>query len=294
MARRHYNLPPLTALAAFETAARLSGFKRASDELNVTPGAVSHQIRALEADLGVALFQRRGRGVDLTPEGERLFRCLTEAFRGLSEVTGSLRTAGRDKAVTIGATSAVSALWLTPRIGDFWREHPDIAVSQHISDHDLDRPLGLDLHIRYGGTELADRGGQMLFEDRLVPVCAPRYAEARPLATLADLAACHLIHMPAEDTSWTTWWSWFAMLGYDGPLTEAYSVNNYTIALQVARDGGGVVLGWRRLVQPLIDDGSLVALGSWEIPAPIAFYILADADLDEAARTLRDWLVNAV
>jgi len=294
MARKHYNLPPLTTLAAFESAARLGSFKRASAELNVTPGAVSHQIKSLETHVGSALFYRRHRGVDLTSDGKVLFEVLARGFGDISDVLRRLRANRENAAVTIGATSAMASLWLTPRIGGFWRDHPEVAVTQHVSDHEIDRVFGLDLQIRYGGEDLAGRGGIKLFDDTLMPVCSPDYAAGMADCDLEDLAGGHLIHLVAEDVNWTTWRTWFAIQGYHGALRYAHSVNNYTIALQVARDGGGLVLGWRRLVQPLLASGDLVALQTWEVQAPQSFYILGDGDPAPQARTLRDWLIASV
>jgi len=294
MARKHYNLPPLTTLAAFEAAARLGSFKSAADELNVTPGAVSHQVKALETEIGAALFHRRHRGVDLTPDGIALFEVLARGFGDIADVLRRLRAVRRDASVTIGATTAVSSLWLTPRLGRFWREYPDIAVNQHVSDYNPDRTFGLDLQIRYGGEDLLQQGGHLLFTDTLMPVCSARYAARALDDSLETLAGLHLIHMLAEDLNWTTWRTWFALLGYRGAINHTHSVNNYTIALQVARDDGGVVLGWRRLVQPLLETGDLVALARWEVEAPQAFYILSDSEPAASTRTLRDWLVASV
>ena len=294
MARKHYNLPPLTTLAAFESAARLGSFKRASEELNVTPSAVSHQIRSLEAEIGVSVFYRRHRGVDLTPDGNALFEILARGFGEISDVLRRLRATRQDAVVTVGSTTAVSSLWLTPRIGEFWREHPTIAVNQHVSDHDFDRVFGLDLQIRYGGDDLLRRGGALLFDDTLMPVCSPGYAAGMDAPELDALAGLHLIHMLAEDVNWTTWRTWFAMQGYHGDIRHSQSVNNYTIALQIARDGGGLVLGWRKLVQPLLDSGDLVALPRWEIEAPQSFYVLGDSEPAPQTRILRDWLIASV
>ena len=306
MARKHYNLPPLTTLAAFEAAARLGSFKHASEELNVTPSAVSHQIKALERETGITVFLRRHRGVELTADGEALFSVLARGFGDVSDMLRRLRANRQDAIVTIGSTTAVSSLWLTPRIGEFWREHPTIAINQHVSDHPLSRTFGLDLQIRYGGEELVHQGGVKLFDDILLPVCSPDYArkwrQSHPELSgnpedphdLEQLANSHLIHMLAEDMNWTTWRTWFAMLGYHGDIRHSHSVNNYTIALQVARDNGGVVLGWRKLVQPLLERGVLVALTDREAAAPQSFYVLGDSEPAEQTRIVRDWLIASV
>ncbi|MCV6585237.1 MAG: LysR family transcriptional regulator, partial [Marinibacterium sp.] len=116
MSRRHYQLPPLTTLTAFEAAARHLSFKKAAQELSVTPGAVSHQIKALEGELGQPLFLRRHRGVELTPDGEALADALASAFGRVSQVVQGIRDRRIGGRVTIGSSTAVAALWLSGSI----------------------------------------------------------------------------------------------------------------------------------------------------------------------------------
>lgn len=296
MARKHYDLPPLTALAAFEAAARRGSFKDAAVELNVTPGAVSHQIKALERELGVVLFIRRHRGVTLTEQGTTLFHALESSFSRISTVLTRLRRAADETAVTIAATTAVSSLWLTPRLTTFWKAHGGIAVNQQLSDRPERSAVFADLHIRYGDIEAENAVTFPLFRDELVPVCSPAFAAEHPRADLQSLAQMPLIHPDADDITWTTWRTWFSQLHYDGDIAKGLRVNNYTIALQAARDDMGVVLGWRRLVQPFLERRVLVTLGVYRIAAPASFYIVSDPDdlITANARLLRDWLLANV
>lgn len=296
MPSKHYNLPPMTTLLAFEAAARHRSFKNAAAELNVSPGAVSHQIRALENELAAVLFERRHRGVELTHSGELLFTACRDCFTNVSAAVAQVRAMGENKAVTIGATSAVSSLWLTPRLTAFWKEHGDIRVNQHISDSP--DPLGavVDLQIRYGIPEQKSATDYPLFVDYLMPLCSPAFAECHSDTSLEALAAMPLIHLDAFDTNWTTWRRWFDELGYSGTIGAGQSVNNYAIALQFARDDIGLVLGWQQLVQPLLKSGFLVPLGSQVLRAPAAFFIAAPPNelLMENTRILRDWLLDSV
>ena len=296
MARKYYDLPPLTALAAFEAAARRASFKDAATELNVTPGAVSHQIKALERELGVALFVRRHRGVTLTEQGDMLFHTLESSFNRISAVLTRLRRAADETAVTIAATTAVSSLWLTPRLTAFWKAHGGIAVNQQLSDRPERRLPFADLHIRYGDIDTEDMETFPLFRDELVPVCSPAFAAEHADTRLQSLARMPLIHPDADDITWTTWRTWFSELRYDGEIAKGLKVNNYTIALQAARDDMGVVLGWRRLVRPFLERRVLVTLGPHRIQAPASFYIVSDADdvISPNARLLRDWLLSNV
>ena len=122
-------------------------FNEAASELNVTPGAVSHQVKALEKWLGMPLFSRGHRVVTLTDEGERLFSVLRDSFRDIAAITSSLRTQAETPRVEVLATTAVSSLWLTPRVISFWTDNEDIQINQQVSDSTMERPLTVDLAI---------------------------------------------------------------------------------------------------------------------------------------------------
>ena len=239
MSRRFYNLPPLTSLAALEAAARHLSFKRAAEELNVTPGAISHQVRALETEIGTKLFNRVHRGVELTEAGEHLFRTVRAAFQDISNRTDALRNQTVRSGVTVGATTAMSALWLTPALSQFWREHPDVRVNQVVSDTLEFGAVQPELVISYGAHRASNYTGTPLFRDTLRPVCAPALAERHAPRSIEDLAAMPLIHLDAPDRRWTSWALWFEEQGYNGPLRRGIVVNNYMIALQAAEDGSG-------------------------------------------------------
>ena len=296
MARRHYNLPALTTLAAFEAAARHLSFKDAAQELSVTPGAVSHQIKALEADLGATLFRRGHRAVELTREGAALFHALASSFTKMSQCLQTIRARRAGDVVTIGSTSAVAALWLSPSVIRFWRKFPDINVNQVAQDRPLRNTSELDLFIRYGPVQDSRFDQTELYRDQLVPVASPAMAEALNGRQLQLLARQRLIHLESEDETWTTWEEWFKQLGHDGPISAGTRVNNYAVALQVAQDGAGVALGWKRLVSPLFRSGHLVPISRHALEAPLSFYIVCrpDAEMTDASRKLRDWIVNEV
>jgi len=293
MARRHYNLPPLTALVTFEAAARHLSFKDAARELNVTPGAVSHQIKALESELSLKLFDRRHRGVALSDHGALLFASLERSFADISATLTKLRRAGTDVSVTIAATTAVSSLWLTPRLTRFWKEHGRVSVNQQVSDLMPGPGEIVDLRIRYGKSDEPNKLQAKLFRDDLMPVCSPAFAEAQSDTSLAALAQLPLIHLDADDASWTTWQTWFREQGYTGEIAQGLRVNNFTIALQAAQDDAGVVLGWRKLARPLLERRLLVPLGPYVSRAPASFYIVSDrkAALGANVRILRDWIL---
>ena len=295
MSRRHYDLPPFTTLSAFEAAARHLSFKNAAQELSVTPGAVSHQIKALEGELGVVLFLRQHRGVELTPEGQALFETLSSSFREISRQLARVRKDNSADTVTVGSTTAVAALWLSPTIIDFWREHPDINVHQVTQDRPIENTSDFDYFICYGRAKNTSLLHTPLYRDELVPVAAPDVARDLQGASLEQLAKQRLIQQEAVSTSWTKWAEWFAQLEYNGEITYGARVTSYSVALQIARKGAGIALGWRRLVQPMIDSGKLAVVGSFVVPAPHQFYLAGrpDEDLTPNARALKRWLLDS-
>lgn len=296
MARRHYNLPALTTLGAFEAAARHLSFKAAAAELGVTPGAVSHQIRTLEADLGAPLFRRKHRGVELTDGGARLFNTLASAFGQLSQDLRQIRADAQTDQVTLGSSSAVAMLWLSACVLRFWRKYPAVNVNQIAQDWPFAADAPIDLYIRYGRAPDPAAQQTELYRDDLVPVTAPGLAASLDAVDLATLAGQRLIHLESEYKSWTSWPDWFAQQGYTGPVASGITVNNYAVALQVAQDGAGVALGWRRLISPVIGSGDLTVIDGHLITAPNAFYLVSkpEQDLSKNALLLRKWILDEV
>lgn len=292
MARTHYNLPSLGTLDAFEAAARNRSFKGAASELNVSPSAVSHQIRALEAELGLQLFDRNRRGVDLNREGERLFAALERGFSTMAEAVSDLRQRAQPRGVRVIATTAMSHLWLTPRLSRFWREHGAITVNQELSDLPWSE-LRHDLMIRYGDIAADPGDCTLLFPDTLLPLASRDFSDRHHADSLEALARLPLIHLNAPDREWTSWRDWLDQMGYDGPINEGTTVNNYVIALQAAQDGMGVVLGWERMTEPVLSRGLLEPFTAFSCPAPKVFYIRKAPGAGAQADILRDWLVSA-
>lgn len=293
MNRLTRKLPSLSALQTFETAARLQSFKEAAEELGVTPGAISHQIKMLEAQLGQALFIRQHRGVQLSQQGKTLFASVQNAFDDMAATVRQIQYSGNELQVTVGATSAVSSLWLSPAILRFWREENDTAVNQLVSDTQFTGMEAPELYIRYGRAPRSGLEQHVLYRDTLIPVCAPQMASQLGTLTLQELASQRLIHMETSDANWTTWQSWFQALGYKNRLESSIRVNNYAIALAAAEDGAGVVLGWKRLVSPLLARGTLAVLGDHHLEAPNRFHLvtLPEQQLSPVALHLRNWLL---
>jgi len=285
-------LPPLNALRAFEAAARHASFRAAAAELAVTPAAISHQIKALEGDLGCNLFLRMSRGVELTEKGAFLFVAVQRGLETISDAVTHMRDRPETADVTIRTTTAVSSLWLTPKISAFWKSHPTVAVSQIVSDVPT-KSVRCDLSIQYGDPKENLEECHKLFQDRIVALGTPRFAAEHGIGRVEDLLNAPLIHMDNEETDWTNWPDWFQALGHTMPKGRRFSVNNYMIALQAAQDDIGAVLGWDELVKSLIEQGRLVTLVPENIPSPMAFYLKIQPRAGSKARLFASWLTKS-
>jgi len=290
MVKHHYGLPSLKMIGTFEAAGRLKSFKDAADELHVTPGAVSHQIRSLEQELDMKLFLRESRAVNLTPEGKDLFEVVSSSLNEIGQTVKKLRELNETQHISIGSTTAVLSMWLSQKIAQFWREYGHIQINQEVRDRPFRRPLSLDLIVEYS-TNPPEETSNILFEDTLLPLCSPEF-EGKNISRLEQLSKSYLIHLDAKDTNWTSWANWFETLDYNGEISVRHRVNNYAIALQLAQDGMGVVLGWRHLVKPLIESGSLIPLTKYEIAAPGKFYLVqSKGNQKKYSKIFSEWLL---
>jgi len=295
MVRRHYNLPSLNGLASFEAAARHLSLTRAAAELNVTPGAVSKQVKILEEEIGRALFNRLHRALQLTPAGETVYRTLRETFERISGSLQSVRSDSTIRTVSIGTTAAFAQLWLMPRLGAFWNAHQDIVIDHMISDRlqDLQRP-DVDLRIRYGDGKWPREDAAKLFDDTIVAVASPVFLARNKIILPKDIAEVPLLSVEGVDWTWTTWSDFLRGFGIVRKKLNVRRFNSYVIALQAAQDGQGVALGWLSLVKPLIAKRSLRQVTQVQIAAPGSFYVTwsSERELARESKVLRDWLLT--
>ncbi|MEW2915130.1 LysR family transcriptional regulator [Leisingera sp. JC11] len=281
----------MSSLVSFEAAARNTSFKLAAAELNVTPAAVSHQIKALERELQCSLFHRFHRGVELTESGAYLLVALQKGFEGINDAFEQLRAQHGHSSVTIRSTTAVSSLWLTPRLAHFWKSYEHISVAQIVSDTDKDAG-GCDLSLHYGDMSRGSGECRALFHDRIMALGSPRFAARHQIRSVSDLASNPLIHLEAIDTGWTDWHAWARALGYTGQLKAAHRVNNYVIALQAAQDDMGAVLGWEGLTVDMVAAGKLVKLLPQTVESPLDFYVKLHNQTSDRARLVFNWLAS--
>ncbi len=295
MVRRYYNLPSLTALAAFEACARHMSQKLAATELNVTPGAVSRQIKALEDELGTPLFHREASGVSLTPSGEDLYGVLARGFSEASEALERIRAGGDQASVTLASTNAFAGFWLMRKMGAFWRDNPAITVNHMMSDDATTfRRSEIDLRIRYGSGVWPDETSTLLFKERIFPVCGPGFAKAHADVPAEHIADLPLLHVDGVDPEWTNWEEFLRRAGIaHGPL-RGRRFNNFSILVQAAQDDQGIALGWERLVWPLLEKKKLVRCSDIVIDAPAAYYLTRNDNrsLSPAAAILEAWLIE--
>ena len=290
MVKHHYGLPSLKMIGTFEAAGRLKSFKDAADELHVTQSEVSHKIRSLEQELDMKLFLRESRAVNLTPEGKDLFEVVSSSLNEIGQTVKKLRELNETQHISIGSTTAVLSMWLSQKIAQFWREYGHIQINQEVRDRPFRRPLSLDMIVEYS-TNPPEETSNILFEDTLLPLCSPEF-EGKNISRLEQLSKSYLIHLDAKDTNWTSWANWFETLDYNGEISVRHRVNNYAIALQLAQDGMGVVLGWRHLVKPLIESGSLIPLTKYEIAAPGKFYLVqSKGNQKKYSKIFSEWLL---
>src|ERR671921_2425488 len=233
------HLPPLGALRAFEAAARLNSFSKAAHELNVTPAAISHQIHALEADLGVSLFHRLNRQVELTPAGRLLLPGLSEAFAGIRAAVRRVHAHNETGALTITASPSFVAKWLGLRLHRFQEKWPDVDVRISTSDEIVDLTRGeFDLAIRYGTGRYPGLDVELLLKNEVFPACSPRLLETGPpLRTPDDLRHHALIHDTAVDRDplAPTWPMWLKAAGVKAPpTTGGLTFTSSYIALDAA------------------------------------------------------------
>ncbi|MFB9069247.1 LysR substrate-binding domain-containing protein [Pseudofulvimonas gallinarii] len=280
----------LSALAAFEAAARQQNFAHAAAELHLTASAVSHQVRKLESLLGVTLFKRHARGVSLTPAGRMLADAAGNALADLDGIFGALRPRSDVVRIRIATLHSFAHSWLLPRLGDFTRQHPDIRLSVEtdiaLARFDDDGP---DLAIRHGPGQWPDMSAQHLLDETLFPVASPDLPGVQEVGEAGDIARLPLI----ADMARQGWRDWFSAAGHRGVrLADMHTFVDSTDALQAAVCGLGATLARERIVAPWLADGRLVRLPGPVLPGRFAYYLVHPAHrrLSEPAALFARWL----
>ncbi len=292
-------LPPLNALRAFEAAARHLSFTQAAEELAVTQAAVSHQVKALEAHLGVPLFRRLNRALALTEAGRSLLPPAREAFDLLDAAARRLRQAEAGGPLRVSVLTSFASKWLLPRLARFRAQHPDIDVLVSADDRlaDLERDE-IDVGIRYGAGGYPGLRVDWLMGDEILPVCAPGLCEGpRPLRAPEDLRHHTLLHDEVSGTAdspdWRVWFeaAGLADSGIDPERGPGYS--HMAMVLEAAVAGEGVALGRLSLAGDDLEAGRLVCPFGPRLRTRFAYWVVSSPALAERpkVRAFRRWVI---
>jgi LysR family glycine cleavage system transcriptional activator len=287
-------LPPLNALRAFEAAGRHLSFKEAATELCVTQGAISRHVLNLESFLGVHLFVRTHRQVNLTPAGVAYLQEARDALLRISDATTRARARTDERTLRIKAPPSCSIRWLVPRLGRFHARHPDIAVQVTTSHDPVDFERDeIDVGIYYGVESTDDWRHERLFNEVLIPICCRRlFGHGRKRRTPRDIASQVLLHSLRRPTDWRQWLDAAGLRGFSA--TQDLTFENSTLTYQGAVDGVGVAIAQKALVAEDIASGRLVVPSDIEVRNPLAYYLVYPvrrADLPKV-HAFKNWIAS--
>lgn len=297
MASLRAKLPPANSLVVFEAAARCLNFTQAAAELNVTQAAVSRQIQSLETHMGVPLFHRMHRALQLTRDGQRLYLAVSMGLEHIANTAADIRRLRHDNELTVSSSVTFASYWLMSRVAKFRAAHPDIELRLVASAPVRDLTVaGIDLAIRYGNGRWPEVDAIHLMDNEIFPVCAPAYLkEMRQLREPADLLNETLLHLVQFDRNWVTWEAWLREFGVKGPpSSRGLEFDSYLILVQAALDGQGIALGGGRLAEDSVERGALVRPIEASVRSERAFHLITprNVPLSEPAKLFRDWILN--
>ena len=306
-------LPPLNALKVFESAARHLSLKQAAQELNVTPAAVSHQVKLLEEHLGIQLFRRLNRGLELTPAARAALPQLSAGFDTLAQAVAMMRPQPDTGQLTISAAPSFATRWLVPRLHRFFSAHPEVdvrvsarlrRVKQGEKDRDVERATlenwlqESDVAILYGHGGYDGYRADKLFAPTIAPICSPRLINGdQPLSTPQDLVHHTLVH---DDTGILYdgvgfWEEWLKAAGVSGiDVDRGPHFSHAVLAIEAAADSLGVVVTIPLLAANELAVGRLVMPFKLQVPAKSAYYAVSNdaAGARPAVAAFREWLLE--
>jgi LysR family glycine cleavage system transcriptional activator len=282
-------LPPFFALRALEAAARHKSYSRAADELSVTHGAVSQQIRKLEEELGARLFERSGNQMIPTREADRLAAEVGRGLGVLQNAVAEFAAAAERDPLVVSIDPQFATRWLPPRLpgllADPAGHNVEFRTEERVADFVTD---GVDMAIRYGAGRWSGVEAAHLFTDTLFPVCSPAFAAAHPVRTPEDVLAAPLIHHRHRP-----WKLWCEPLGLDPPPLKGPVLDDSLMVVEAAAQGVGMALARSGLVEGDLASGRLVRPLQTNVASDLGFYLVWRADSRKIARiaALRDWLL---
>ncbi|MDF5890322.1 LysR substrate-binding domain-containing protein [Pseudomonas syringae pv. syringae] len=255
-------LPPLATLLPFEAAARLLSFSRAAEELNLTQAAVSRQIRALEEDLGISLFQRRNRAVFLTDAGRELSVTLGNALRDIGSNADRLRGVSGKNEVVLLCQVCEAFHWLMPRLSSFHQQYPEIELKILTSANPITEFEGyFDVAMQSSNRDHGLHPILFSASDEVFPVCSPGYLKGRKTPIeLDDLPHHTLLHHHGSPPHQLEWDTWLSACGRELPQkARGLAFDSFSLMLQAAIEGHGLGMGWRRTSERMLANGILIA-----------------------------------
>ncbi|MFT7672724.1 MAG: LysR family glycine cleavage system transcriptional activator [Gammaproteobacteria bacterium] len=289
-------LPPLDPLVAFEAAARLLSFTRASEELHLTQAAISQQIRSLEESLQAKLFTRSHRAVQLTREGREFQHTVSVILRQLAGATTDIRLTEVSQKLTISCDLSIAQLWLAPKLAALKRQFLDLSFHLITSDEDKDCLADeVQLVMIHGAGEWPGFISYRLFDEIVFPVCAPGYPQATDENWENWLVNAELLDLEDSHWNWLNWRVWLGSYQIDQPLPHRnLRINNYPLIIEAACQGHGVALGWSVLVDDLIDQGRLIKPTPVSLTTDLGYYLLVRESRQNEAQVaeVRDWLLT--
>ncbi len=292
MSRR---LPSLTALRAFEAAARHLSFTKAGEELHVTQAAISNQVKSLEEYCGRPLFRRQARALVLTEAAQRSLPSLRQGFDKLAEAAEHLMTLDTGDFVTVSSLVIFAAKWLVPRLENFYHDHPgiDVRIEAAMRNVDLSRD-DVDIYIHLGGGDYPGMIADKLMSLEVFPVCSPRLLEGpKPLRVPADLRHHTLLHVDFF-APWPDWSEWLEAAGTEGvDVAHGPRFNGFGMQLQAAVRGLGVALASSLNIADDLEAGRLVKPFDLAIDANLDMYVICQESAVERPQiaAFRDWIL---
>ncbi|CZF86846.1 transcriptional regulator GcvA [Grimontia marina] len=293
------HFPPLNALRAFESTARHLSIKKASEELNVTPAAVSQQIKTLESYLDIELFERKVRALSLTEAGEQLYPFMEEGFAKLEEGIRQLHRHRHSNELVVSVSPTFAAKWLLPRLGSFYLQYPEYRLRVDASESLVNfRRDGVDIALRYGGGNYSGVHCEVLIPEEVVPVCSPVLMEGEHALKSPEVLKHHMLLRSDWQTTQAQapcWGMWLRAAGVDHPDTNSgHQFSSEALAMQAAIEGQGVALTSTALADLDVKAGRLVYPFGREHNQKVAFgyyFVCPDSHLRvKKVQAFRKWM----
>lgn len=285
-------MPPLPALRAFESAARHNSFSLAAKELSLTHGAIGHQVRSLEDELGVQLFARVGRGLQLTPEGKILAERVRAALLDIAAAVHAVKRKINHQKLTISVVPSFAARWLAPRLGSFIEQHAELEIFVQTSNILVDFARDeVDIGLRVGLGDWPGVHAEKFLDDCFYPVCAPSFNNGK-----LPQHPSELLNFPLLLSDREPWTPWFQAAGIDAPEPHGATYDNSVMLLQTVKKGHAIGLTRDVLVKEDLARGDVVRLFDISIVCPMAYYFVCPPELlhTKKVQSFRDWLWQEV